>query len=215
MVAIRRHPHGRPGHAGAEAAPAGTDATARTRILDAAESLFGQHGFDATSTSAIAKQANVPKGLVFYYFPAKDDLLVALVDERLQVDKVTDPAALAVPGDPARSLLAFEAGLGLDTHHSAVLRIIVWREADTHPRVREHLHALTAALRTQTQMLLHACLGETVDQHRVDAAAAAWVAYVVSRANTKRWWKIDSSAVPDDAESVAVAELLAAGLATT
>lgn len=214
-----------------------TDDTARARILDAAEALIAQRGFDATPTAAIAAQADVPKGLVFYYFPTKDDILVALLDERMQADPVADPDALVVPGDPVRTLLAWEAGLGLDTHVSSVLRIIVWREADTHPRVREHLHALNSALRAQISRLLHASVAEPVDTARVDAAAAAWVAYIVSRANTKRWWQADrpdiqngatsksagngtgtdtgkSSGAADDRESTAVAELLAAGLAT-
>ena len=51
---------------------------ARERILDAAEALFGADGFDATPTSRIARRAAVAKGLLFYYFPCKMDLLPTL-----------------------------------------------------------------------------------------------------------------------------------------
>src|SRR5674476_1237592 len=48
---------------------------ARERILDAAEDLFAADGFDATPTARIARRAAVAKGLLFYYFPRKMDLL--------------------------------------------------------------------------------------------------------------------------------------------
>jgi AcrR family transcriptional regulator len=37
----------------------------RTRILDAAEELFAEDGFDATPTARVADAADVPKGVVF------------------------------------------------------------------------------------------------------------------------------------------------------
>lgn len=54
----------------------------RTRILDAAQCLFAAQGFDATPTKAIAEQAGVPNGLIFYYFPTKKALLETLIAER-------------------------------------------------------------------------------------------------------------------------------------
>jgi AcrR family transcriptional regulator len=53
----------------------------RERILSAARKLIAQHGFEATSTKAIAAEAGVPSGLVFYYFETKDDLIEALFQE--------------------------------------------------------------------------------------------------------------------------------------
>ena len=59
-----------------------SEAQSRIAILDAAEELFAKHGFDATPTRKIAKKAKVTTGLVFYYFPTKEDLLKALIEER-------------------------------------------------------------------------------------------------------------------------------------
>ena len=53
----------------------------RQRILEAARKLIAKHGFEATSTKAIASDARVPSGLVFYYFKTKDDLIEAIFDE--------------------------------------------------------------------------------------------------------------------------------------
>ena len=83
-------------------------AETRAGILDAAERLFAERGFDATPTSAIAEAAGVPKGLLFYYFATKSQLLRALVAERMSLGPV-DVDALAEPGDPARSLLNLTA----------------------------------------------------------------------------------------------------------
>ena len=58
-------------------------ADARVRILDAAEQLIASDGFDATPTARIAARAKVAKGLLFYYFPRKIDLLRCLLTERL------------------------------------------------------------------------------------------------------------------------------------
>jgi AcrR family transcriptional regulator len=52
-------------------------------ILEAAEHVFGETGFHAATTEMVARRAGVSKGLVFNYFPTKDDLLAALVSRRL------------------------------------------------------------------------------------------------------------------------------------
>ena len=62
-----------------------TDRTAdnRDRILHAAERLFAERGFDATSVGSVANAAGVNKALVYYYFESKDHLLASLFDDLL------------------------------------------------------------------------------------------------------------------------------------
>ncbi len=119
--------------------PTAPTGPARERILQAAEELFAESGFEATPTSRIAERAGVPKGLVHYYFKRKPDLLAALV-ERLADDPV-ELAAVVVPGDLAESLHRLVEALDRAQDASAVLSHLLWREADTHPDV---LEALTA-----------------------------------------------------------------------
>ena len=78
---------------------------ARERILDAAEDLFAADGFDATPTSRIAHRAAVAKGLLFYYFPRKMDLLRTLFRERLPMQPLSGIIGIAVKGDMAGSLV--------------------------------------------------------------------------------------------------------------
>lgn len=59
------------------AVAAGSETIAR--ILDAAETLFAEHGFDAVSMNAIAERAGVSKANVFHHFTSKQDLYLAVV----------------------------------------------------------------------------------------------------------------------------------------
>jgi len=58
---------------------------ARTRalILDAARTLFEEHGFDGTTMRAVAAEAEVGLGTIFSHFPDKAALLVAALLEDL------------------------------------------------------------------------------------------------------------------------------------
>jgi AcrR family transcriptional regulator len=62
------------------AAPVGT----KTKILDAAEKLFGQNGFDATSLRDITAEAQVNLAAVNYHFQSKESLIDAVIVRRLE-----------------------------------------------------------------------------------------------------------------------------------
>ena len=47
----------------------------KEQIIEAAIVLFGTHGFEKTSISAICEKSNVSKGLVFHHFKNKNELL--------------------------------------------------------------------------------------------------------------------------------------------
>ena len=55
----------------------------RTRILDAAEELFMQHGFEGTSMRALTTRAGVNLAAVNYHFGSKDALIEAVFRRRL------------------------------------------------------------------------------------------------------------------------------------
>lgn len=151
----------------------------RARILDAAERLFAERGFDATPTARIAQTAGVPKGLLFYYFPTKTDLLRALVGERLALDPI-DTTPLVAFGDPARSLLNVTTRLHELQDASDVRRVIVWREQRTHPEVRARLREYRSQLQGVIERVLGASLLHPIAARRVRTAAAAWVAIITT-----------------------------------
>lgn len=53
----------------------------RERVVEAALAAFGRRGFDVTSLDAIAGELGVRKQTILYYFPSKDALLGAVVDQ--------------------------------------------------------------------------------------------------------------------------------------
>ena len=53
------------------------------KILDAAEALFMEHGFEATSLRQITAAANVNLAAVHYHFGSKEDLFEAVLTRRL------------------------------------------------------------------------------------------------------------------------------------
>jgi AcrR family transcriptional regulator len=54
----------------------------RQQIVDAANQLFYQQGYNHTSFSEIAGAANVPRGNFYYYFKSKDEILEAVIAAR-------------------------------------------------------------------------------------------------------------------------------------
>lgn len=78
------------------------DPARRARVLQAAESEFGVHGFADGSLNVIARRAGVAKGSLFQYFLDKTDLSVfvgEVVSKRVRVDMEARMAALDV-GQP-------------------------------------------------------------------------------------------------------------------
>lgn len=188
------------------------DGDARKLILDSAEKLIATNGFDATSTAAVAAAAGVPKGLIFYYFPTKESILQALVAERLPTEPITDVTGLIAPGDPATSLVNLDAALNLRGHRSPMLRVIVWREAETHPDVRERLRLLRASVHEATVRLLQASAPAEVQTGTVRAAATAWVSAMFSAASTDRLRALDGITRLSTDDLRNVARVLAAGM---
>ena len=113
-------------------------AEARCKILDAAEALFAENGFDATPASAVAARAGVTSALIFYYFGTKRGLLQALIDERpflprfaelvADVDAVDRHALLCTAGERLYDL----------AHHSGPMVRIVVREVLQRDELRLH-----------------------------------------------------------------------------
>lgn len=110
----------------------------RERILNAAEKLFAESGFDGTPTARIADLAGIPKGLLFYYFPKKIDLLLTLVKERI-LDRPWHQPPQIVRGNVAATLCAIAAADAESQVDSDDLAVIVQREAETHEEVRRCL----------------------------------------------------------------------------
>lgn len=74
----------------------------RRRVLEAAQRLYAQRGIDATSIEDVARAAGFTKGAVFSNFATKDELIAAILDERV-ADRLGE-AARILDADPAADL---------------------------------------------------------------------------------------------------------------
>jgi AcrR family transcriptional regulator len=94
------------------------------RVLEAAREVFAEQGVDAPVTD-IAERAGVGVGTIFRRFPTKDDLLVAVVEQRtLQLIDAAD--AELESADPGAALRHF-----METAAAMHISDVCWCEADS------------------------------------------------------------------------------------
>lgn len=100
-----------------------------TRILHAARGRFLTDGVDGASLRAIAKDARTSIGMVYYYFPSKDELFLAVVEEVYE-RVLRDLQVALAPQNPVRERIRqfYERISRLDDEELLVLRLVV-REA--------------------------------------------------------------------------------------
>lgn len=71
-------------------------------ILDAAETLFYERGYQFTMVSDIVKKVGVAQGTFYYYFSSKEQIVEALIDRHLSkfrtaIDEVAKSADISLP----------------------------------------------------------------------------------------------------------------------
>ena len=139
------------------------DPGSRARILAAARKLIAEHGLEATSTKAIAAEAGVPSGLVFYYFETKDALIRAIFDERPTF--VQD--ALAKVQNRSRPIdVVLRAMYEGFKEHRHLVQIFVAAVASSHPLAKEALAWRRQALHLLAEFFRSQSRGKTaVDPH--------------------------------------------------
>ena len=82
--------------------------TSRTLILDAAERLMISEGYAAVSTRRIAQEIGVNAATIHYYYPATDDLFIAL-HARMTERSTADMDAILAADEPLRALWEFQS----------------------------------------------------------------------------------------------------------
>lgn len=77
--------------------------SARRRLLDTATRLFYEVGIHAVGIDRIIAEAGVAKATFYKYFPSKDELVVAYIEEQ---DRLGRAAVAALPKQPPRKMIA-------------------------------------------------------------------------------------------------------------
>jgi AcrR family transcriptional regulator len=133
------------------ASPAEPQATPGA-ILDAAEWLFAEQGFERTTVQAIGRSVGASPGLIYYYFGSKAGLYRAVLDRTIggiarRGLAETDPAG--DPADAIRTIVRIQAEGLLERPHLGrlIIREMVDHQAShAEPVIRDVLADLFARL---------------------------------------------------------------------
>jgi TetR/AcrR family transcriptional regulator, cholesterol catabolism regulator len=136
-----------------ELSPAAADPGAKSRprrshsrlplVLDQAARVFAKHGFAAASIRDIVQPIGMLPGSLYYHFPTKDDLLLAVYEEGVR--RISDELDAAVSGltDPWQRLEAgCVAHLRQLLNESDYSRVVIRISPDEAPAVASRLGAL-------------------------------------------------------------------------
>lgn len=84
-----------------QSSPRTNSTTTRDRLIEVARDLFHRNGYAQTGIAAILDKAEVNSGSLYYFFPSKEDLLVAVLERYKEMlwpmviqpafDRVSDP----------------------------------------------------------------------------------------------------------------------------
>lgn len=100
-------------------------------ILDAAEHLFHERGYAATTIEALAEEADVAIGSIYARFAGKEGLYLALVDRALTANEAYLAEAYASSDSPREQVLATgEAYLRFHRDHPFAFRLIGLRDLE-------------------------------------------------------------------------------------
>jgi AcrR family transcriptional regulator len=136
------------------------------RIVRAARTRFLEAGVDGASLRTIAADAGTNVGMVFYYFPTKDDLFLAVVEEVYA--KVLEDIRAALAGDdPVRARLErVFARIGrANDDELAVIRLVV-REALLSS---ERFGRVFARMQVGHVAMILAAIGQGIERGEIDA----------------------------------------------
>ena len=82
-------------------------ANTRQHIVEAADQLFYEHGFEATSFAHIAEAVQLSRGNFYYHFKSKDEILDAVIARRLSNTAAMLDAWEAESPTPAERIRSF------------------------------------------------------------------------------------------------------------
>ena len=170
----------------------------RIRVLDAAQALFIERGYGATTIDAIAERADVSSETIYSTFGNKRSLLSQLVDASIAGDVKATPILerdwvqeIREEPDPRRRLRMLAAQGRAILERRSVIDEIVRGAASTDPDIAA-LRDLGKAQRFAGQReLLRIVVGSTALREGMDLETAADILYAVGSPETYRLLVVD------------------------
>src|SRR5580692_2792203 len=118
---------------GAEVKPNRRGVKSRELVLDAAERVMAQDGYEAATLARVVEEAGIPMSSVYHYFGSKDGILLAVMERGAERFFAELPTPTERRGRPAQHLESLFADLiaALDRHPDFLRLLIVFA---TQPR---------------------------------------------------------------------------------
>jgi AcrR family transcriptional regulator len=150
----------------------------RQRILDAAFALFAEHGYEKTSMRDVAARAGCALGLIYRYFPQREDFALELY--RAQSLAAEQHVAMIPPGTLAeRFRAAMHAKLSIATPTLDALRALASASLDRRSAISV-LGERTAPIRATVDRTLQQLIDGSTDRPApAQAAQLARLLFVV------------------------------------
>ena len=77
------------------------------KIISAATKVFAKNGFYKAKVSEIAKKAGIADGTIYIYFKHKDDILIALFEEKMKEVLDNMKKQISLESDPLKKIQRF------------------------------------------------------------------------------------------------------------
>ncbi|MBA2953749.1 TetR family transcriptional regulator [Nocardioides sp. MAH-18] len=154
----------------------------REQILDAANALFAERGYDAVRIEDIASSAGVTRGLVHHYFGGRKDVYIALLG---RLGAVREEQLRQPEGRSARARVADTVSRWLDwteANRSIYLGTIAPGEDISEPDVSRFV---TDLMRRAVALVVAFHSDIAQDSPRLRYALECWTG--LNRAATRRW----------------------------
>ena len=130
----------------------------RRRVLDAAAHIFSTHGYAAGTTNRIAEAAEMSIGSLYQYFPNKDAILAALIDEHIEAggELLAQRSRDGLPSSLESTLRLFVRAT-IDNHcDDPALHRVLFEQAPRSAALLERLHEIESrAVAGVTELLRH------------------------------------------------------------
>ncbi len=226
---VRRHVGGRAGlpeflhrNIGDSAPPVGESTRepstdTRTRILQAAFRIVSERGYSGATLDDVAADAGLTKGAVYWHFASKDDLCMALIEDRFEREgqRYADAVEAALgAGDGEAIAVAFMEG-----EVEQARRAEGWRQLGLEfmsrsrdPMVRQRYAELSGKIYAETVPVVGALIERGIVAGGVDAKAfaALWRCLLLGMG---LWMTQDPDGMDFEAMSPKFARLLWRGMA--
>lgn len=123
--------------------PLDEQARARKRedILACAAGVFARRGYPGTDMQAVADEAGIAKGTIYLYFPSKEELFLAAVDQGMTSLRSEVDSAIASLADPLDIIAgAIRAYLRFFKNHPEQVELLILERAEFRDRKRSTYH---------------------------------------------------------------------------